>query len=383
MRILQVIGTLEPRYGGPVEVLKQLSLSAVNLGHNVEVVTLDKTSEYFINKKGIIVHALGPSIGKYRFNIKLIPWLIKNANRFDVVICNGIWQFQSLAIWLASRFKKFRYFVFVHGALDPWFKYAYPIKHIKKSLYWPWAEYNVLRTASGVLYTTEDEKALARKSFSLYKANEIVINIGIIAPVGDANNQKELFYKEYPSLRHKNILLFLSRIHPKKGCDILLEAFSASNKKDPLLHLVIVGPDETNWVPLLKKRAQKLGIEEKITWTGMLNGDTKWGAINAASCFILPSHSENFGVVVAESLACGVPVIITDKVNIWREIENQGAGFVSTDTVAGVEESIMSWIELSDLEKEQMKSKAKECFWEHFEINLTTKKFLEIIETEL
>jgi glycosyltransferase involved in cell wall biosynthesis len=383
MKILLIIGTLDPLYGGPVEGLKQLSLALTGLGHYVEIVTLDEANTYFPNDKGIVVHALGPSLGKYRFNLRLISWLINNAERFNVAICNGIWQYQSLATWLASRFVKFPYFVFIHGALDPWFRYTYPLKHIKKWLYWPLAEYNVLRAANAVFYTSEGEKLLAPKSFCLYKTNGVVVDFGIRAPVGDPNLQKEIFYESYPALRGKHILLFLSRIHFKKGCDILLEAFARIAEKDPLLHLVFAGPDETNWMPLLKRQAQKLRITNRITWTGMLKGDLKWGALNAASCFVLPSHSENFGIVVVEALACGVPVIITDKVNIWSEIQKEKAGFVGEDSLAGIMNSMEQWLALSDINQERMRGNAKKCFFKYFDINSTAKNFIKTIQTEL
>lgn len=383
MKILHVIASLDPVYGGPQEVVKQLTLALSDLGHQGEILTLDETDTYFSNNRGIVVHALGPSIGKYRFNIRLIPWLINNAKSFDVVICHGIWQYQSFAIWLASRFVKFPYFVFVHGALDPWFRYAYPLKHLKKWLYWPWAEYNVLRSAKAVLYTSEDEKLFAPKSFCLYKANDVVVNFGIVAPVGKPNQQKETFYKAYPALREKHILLFMSRIHPIKGCDLLIEAFAKIAEKDLLLHLVIAGPDETNWVPSLRSQAQKLGIADRITWTGMVKGDRKWGAFHAASCFVLPSHSENFGIVVAEALACGVPVMITNKVNIWREIQKEEAGFVGEDTLAGTIDSLRQWLVLSDIEQEKMGENAKKCFFQYFEINSAAKNFIETIQSEL
>lgn len=383
MKILQVIGTLNPVYGGPVEALKQLSSAISGLGHQVEVVTLEEDNTYLSNDKSIVVHALGRSIGKYHFNIRLIPWILNNAKRFDVVICHGIWQYQSFAIWLASRFVKYPYFVFVHGALDPWFRYAYPLKHIKKWLYWSWAEYNVLRKATAVLYTSEDEKLLAPKSFCLYKANEVVVNFGISVPMGDPNTQKKIFFEAFPALQEKHIFLFLSRIHPKKGCDILIEAFAKFAEKDPLLHLVMAGPDETNWVPSLKIQAQKLKIKDRISWPGMLIGDLKWGAFHAASCFILPSHSENFGIVVAEALACGVPVIISDKVNIWREIQKEEAGFVGEDTLVGTVDLLRQWLEFSASEKKKMRENTKKCFFKYFEINQFAKNFIETIQSEL
>lgn len=379
MKILHIIGTLDPTYGGPVEGLKQLASALLDLGHQTEIVTLDEANTIVSNDKRVVIHALGPSLGKYRFNMRLIPWLINNVKHFDAVICNGIWQYQSLAIWLTSRFVKFPYFVFVHGALDPWFSYAYPLKHIKKRLYWSWAEYNVLRSAKAVLYTSEDEKLFASKSFCLRKTNGVVVNYGIRAPASKPHLQKETFYGTYPALQGKHILLFLSRIHPKKGCDILIDAFAQIAKQDSDLHLVMAGPDQEGWQSILMQRASQLNVDGRITWTGMLNGDIKWGAYHAADVFILPSHSENFGIVVAEALSCSLPVLITDKVNIWREIQDDDAGIVDLDTLDGIIRLLQKWLILSQDERQKMRTNAQNCFLKRYEIKVAAKKIIEII----
>jgi len=379
MKLLHVIGTLDPKYGGPVEGLTHLSSALFDLGNQVEIVTLGEAKTISLHNKGIVIHALGPSIGKYRYNTRLIPWLINNTKRFDVVICHGIWQYQSLAIWLASKFVKFQYFVIIHGALDPWFRYAYPLKHIKKWLYWPWAEYNVLKSAKAVFYTSEEEKLLAPKSFWLFKANGVVINYGIGVPEGDSKQQRKAFFEAYPTLQGKHILLFLSRIHPKKGCDILIEAFARIAKQDSELHLVMAGPDQEGWQSILMQRAFQLGCDRRVTWTGMLNGDLKWGAFHAADVFILPSHSENFGVVVVESLACSLPVLITDKINIWREVINDGAGFVDLDTIDGTIQLLQKWLLMTHEERQKMRKNAQNCFMNRYEIKMTAGKFIEKI----
>jgi glycosyltransferase involved in cell wall biosynthesis len=383
MNILHVTCSLISISGGPAEAIKQLTSAVSDLGHHVEIVTLDKTDKYFINNKGIKIHALGPSLGKYHLNIKLVPWLIKYANRYDVIIVHGIWQYSGFAVWLASRFIKFPYFVFVHGALAPWFKTTYPLKHLKKWLYWPWAGYNIIRSAKAVLFTSEEEKRLASKSFRLYKANEVVVPYGIRSPNGDPNIQTRMFYEAFPGLAGRKYFLFMGRIHPIKGVDYLIEAFSKIANKNTKVHLVIAGPDGSNLLLTLKKLARKFLIEDNITWTGMLNDELKWGALHSTDCLILPSHSENFGVVVTEALACGVPVIITDKVNIWREIENSKAGFICSDDVSSLSSAIQKWLDLDDDEKKRMGANAKSCFARYFEINSSAKKYIEIIQNEL
>jgi glycosyltransferase involved in cell wall biosynthesis len=101
----------------------------------------------------------------------------------------------------------------------------------------------------------------------------------------------------------------------------------------------------------------------------MLSGDLKWGAYHCADAFILPSHQENFGIVVAEALSCNLPVLISNKVNIWREIENDSAGLIADDTLEGCNQLVQEWQQLSETEKDTYSVKARECFLNNFEIN--------------
>lgn len=125
--------------------------------------------------------------------------------------------------------------------------------------------------------------------------------------------------------------------------------------------------------------AESLRVGDRITWIGMLNEDAKWGAYRAAEAFVLTSHSENFGIVIAEALACGLPVLISDKVNIWREIERCGAGLVEGDTVAGATSLLDRWINLSDSDRAEMRWRAQACFLENFEARGAALGFVESI----
>ena len=380
MKILQVISTLDPSLGGQLEALLQTSRALEGLGYQSEVVTQDGLDVPWIPSFPGVVYALGPSMGKYCYNRRFIPWLKAHTKDYDAILVHGIWQFQSLATWLVARGNSIPYFMFVHGALDPWFKRTYPLKHIKKWLYWPWAEYRVLRDAQAVLFTCDEERILARQSFWLYQANEVIIDIGIPVPVGDPHGQREEFFRMYPATRNKRLLLFLGRIHPKKGCDLLIEAFAKVAERDPASHLVMAGPDQEGWQKKLIILAKAHGVENRITWAGMLTGDMKWDAFHAAEVFVLPSHSENFGIVLAEALASRLPVLITDKVNIWREIVKDGAGFAEPDTLEGTVALLERWLDLSRDELHQMSSRARECFADRFEIQQAAKKLVSVIE---
>ena len=263
--------------------------------------------------------------------------------------------------------------------LDPWFKHQYPLKHLKKCLYWLWGEYPVIRDAKKVLFTSEEEKILARQSFWPYHCNEQVINYGTAGHIGNAEDQQALFLNRFPHLQGKRFLLFLSRVHPKKGIDLLVEAFAQTRKNQPELQLVIAGPDQVGWQKELTQLAEKHGIADNITWTGMLSGDMKWGAYLNAEAFILPSHQENFGIVVAEALSCSLPVLISNKVNIWHEIIEDNAGLVAEDTLAGCVDLIMRWQQMEESIKSDMRSNAHRCFINRFEITRAAMSLFEVL----
>jgi glycosyltransferase involved in cell wall biosynthesis len=371
MNILQLISSVDPASGGPIEGIRQVGLSLMSTGHRVEVASLDSPGAPYLKDFSLPVHALGPATLKYAFTNRLIPWLRSNHANYDAVVVNGLWQFHSFAAWQALRNSDTPYVLFTHGMLDPWFKKQYPLKHVKKWMYWPWAEYRVLRDAQAVLFTSEEERLLARKSFWLYRCNEIVVNYGTALPPGNPDRERQEFLKRYPELHSKRLALFLGRIHHKKGCDLLIEAFAKVLSQDPAWHLVMAGPDQVGWEGRLRLRAEALGMGSQITWTGMLRGSAKWGALRAAEFLVLPSHQENFGIVVAEALAAGTPVLISNKVNIWREIQADGAGIISEDTLAGTCELLQKYLDASREKQLNMRRCARECFEQRFEIQQT------------
>lgn len=381
MKLLHVISSINPQGGGPIEGIRQLQAPLKQLGMEVEIVCCDAPDAPWLATSGLpTIHALGPVRMGYSYTPHLLPWLRENAPRFDAIIVEGIWQYHGLAVRQALASTKVPYFVFTHGMLDPWFKHTYPLKHLKKWLYWPWAEYRVLRDARAVIFTCEDERLLARQSFWLYRANEAVTTYGTSSPPNNGNELAQRFLAAHPHLQGKRIVLFLSRIHEKKGCDLLLDAFAQVAKTDEHLHLVMAGPDQTGWAATLRAQAEKLGIVDRISWPGMLQGDGKWGAFYAAEVFCLPSHQENFGIVVAEALACGKPVLISNKVNIWREIETDAAGFVDEDTVDGTVRNLRRWLVLDAEGYVQMSDRARQSFVTRFHIRRAAERLVEIIQ---
>jgi glycosyltransferase involved in cell wall biosynthesis len=379
MKILHTIRSVNPEGGGVIETVKQFSRALERQGHDVTIASLDGPLDPWVKDCPHRVEALGPSRATYGMSPRFVPWLRENAAQFDAVVVNGIWQFNSFGVWKALRGTGKHYFVFPHGMLDPWFKRTYPFKHAKKWLYWPWGEYRVLRDASSVLFTCEEERRLARDSFWLYRCNERVVSLGISRPSGDPDAQREIFLRRFPESRGKRLVLFLGRIHEKKGCDLLIRAFAAVASTHPNLRLVMAGPeqqDSTSWRDL----ANELGMADRIVWTGMLSGDLKWGALRAAEVFALPSHQENFGIAVVEALSCGVPVLISREVNIWREIVEDGAGLAEPDSVEGTTKLLRDWLAKTPPERERMRAVAERCFTNRFEIDRAAGNLLKVLQ---
>jgi glycosyltransferase involved in cell wall biosynthesis len=383
MRLLHVVASVDPRGGGPMEGVRQRGLRLEQLGHTVEAVTLDDPAAAFVRGFPLKVHAVGPVRSSYGYSAALIPWLEAHAAGYDAIVVNGLWQFHSFAAWRTLRRLRLPYFVFTHGMLDPWFKRAYPLKHLKKWLYWPWVEYRVLRDARAVLFTSEEERLQARRSFWLYRANEEVVAYGTSAPPANAVELREGFLTAHSELRGRRLLLFLSRIHEKKGCDLLVRAFAEIAGIESTLHLVMAGPDQSGVVVHLKQIAADHGLEKRISWPGMLREEMKWGAFYASEAFILPSHQENFGISVAEALGCGLPVLISDKVNIWREVMSHGAGLVAPDSLQGTTRLLRDYLALTPPQRDAMGSNARALFAERFTVSAMADSLLNVIERRL
>jgi glycosyltransferase involved in cell wall biosynthesis len=381
MKILRSTHTVNPALGGPIESIRQSSAALQRRGYEVEIISLDAQDDPWVRDAPFLVHALGPGIGGYGYAPRFSSWIKERRADYDAVIVHGLWQYSSFGVWRALAGSTTPYFVFPHGMLDPWFKRTYPAKHFKKLLYWPWAEYRVLRDAAAVLFTSEEERRLARESFGLYQCREVVVNYGTAAPT-DLDRAREVFLDAQPQLRGDRFLLFLGRLHEKKGCDLLIRAFGASRASEPnaAKFLVMAGPcADEEYRRSLQMLANEAGCADSILFPGMLTGDAKWGALAAAEAFVLPSHQENFGIAVVEALACGTPVLIANKINIWREIEADGAGYVDNDDLGGTTNLLARWIKTPAEARAAMRENARNSFANCFEIERATDSLLEVI----
>jgi glycosyltransferase involved in cell wall biosynthesis len=387
MRILRCIASINPADGGPIEGIRQMMPLLEARGHQVDLVCLDDPQAPWVKESPSRVYALGPGKTSFGYAPKLVPWLREHAAEYDAVIVHGLWQYHGFAVWRALHQTAIPYFVYPHGMLDPWFKHTYPLKHLKKWLYWPWGEYRVLRDAQAVLFTCEEARQRARKSFWLYRCHEEVVSYGTASPPGDATTQAAKFLEQFPELQGKRLLLFLSRLHVKKGCDLLIRAFgkllsdfSVSESQLSAFHLVLAGPcADPAYLAELKALAATCCPPGTVSFPGMLSGDLKWGAFHAAEAFVLPSHQENFGIAVAEAMACGLPTLISDKVNIWREILSDEAGLCAPDTEEGVGQLLHQYFSLPADAQKSLGERAAKCFQQRFHIAKAMESLLSVL----
>lgn len=364
-RTLHIIASVDREGGGPIQALIQ-TLASLPPGQEIETVSLDTPDAPWIAIFPGTVHGMGPAPSRYGYTPKLTRWIVENGHRFDAAVIHGLWNHASVGGWQGCQKSGLPYVIFTHGMMDPWFRKTYPIKHWAKQLFWL-VQGRALRDASEVLFTCEEEQRLAARAFLGYRYRPRVVAFAAEDAPPPAPGDEAAFKRAVPKLGDRPYLLFISRIHEKKGCDLLIEAFARAALRAEL-QLVVAGPSHRDLAERLQKLAVALGIADRLHWPGMIQGAAKAGAFRGAEAFVLTSHQENFGIAVAEALAYERPVLISNQINIWREIETGGAGLVAPDTVDGAVQLLNAWEALTPKDRADMGRAARVVYVENFTV---------------
>ncbi len=335
MRILHVIPTMSARYGGPAKACREMSAALADRGHQVSVFTTNydgfggyvepSVQPLSERHRDVSVHTFPVDLPPDYFRISrpLAQALSTDIKRYDLVHIHSLYLFTTLAAGFHAKRHQVPTILRPHGTLDP---FIYPRHRGRKLLVETLYQNRLFKRADAIHYTTTEERKLATP----YTFNRpgFVVPLGLNMADYRPLPPRGTFRERFPETRDKLILLFLSRINFKKGLDILAKSFGKIAKERDDIHLVIAGPDNDAFKPQVEAMLTAAGVRERTTFTGMLVGDDKLAALTDADLFALPSYTENFGIAVIEAMACGLPVVISDKVNIWREIKEGGGGEV-------------------------------------------------------
>ena len=385
---------MDPITGGVSQGLRNSIPEWDKHGHTTQIVCIDAPSADYLKEEVLPILCLGPAKSPWQYSNKLYPWLLKNMPDFDVVIVEGIWQYHVYAVYKAVKelkrlkLKCPKFYIMPHGMLDPYFQKAESrkLKALRNEIYWRLIESKCINSADAVLFTCQEELLLARTTFKHYKPKkELNVGFGIPNIPSYTEEMKHAFLKLSHLNSNDKYFLFLSRIHPKKGADILIKVYIDIIKKSNLPlnqwpSLVIAGPGlETEYGKDLVKMVVNNQLTEKIIFTGMLSNDSKWGAFYGAEAYILCSHQENFGISVVESLACSKPVIISNQINIWREINDSTAGIICDDNEESLRIAMSKWFELSDEQKNDMGRNALQAYQNYFHVKAASEKMINSI----
>lgn len=254
----------------------------------------------------------------------------------DLVRIHSLFLFPQYAAWRYCRRTATPYMVSIHGALDPYLRRRGRLRKQFASLMW---QDEMLRCASAVHVTTSAEAAAVGEV--LPDLPLVTVPNGIQAGHFREASEGSHFRARFLKGHRGPVVLFLGRINFKKGLDLLVDAFAKVLHEVPDARLAIVGPDDEGLQPSLEQLAMGHHIAEHVTFTGPLYGQERLDALGAATAWVLPSHTENFGIAVIEAMAAGIPVIVSPQVNLASEIEDAGAGLVVPRELGNLQDQLI------------------------------------------
>lgn len=328
--ILHIIPYMHASAGGPPVVVENFIAEATRLGHCSEIVS---TLDYCKGDQGILqerLEQLAPTT--LLTGLETIPLIGRSGSakidahvrRADIVHVHTLWSPLNVSARCACLRHDRPYVLMPHGMLDP---YSLSVKALKKAIYLQFLESRNIARARLMIYTTSEEERLAALA-GLPLPPGALVPLGARASSASTDDLRSQFLARFPQAEGKRRLLFLGRLHPKKGIDRILNALQAVRRSIPDVLLIVAGDGEAQYTQDIRQLISSLALDDHVLFVGHLDGELKWASFAAAELFLLPSRQENFAITVAEAMQMGVPVVITDKVNTWPYVEEAGAGLV-------------------------------------------------------
>lgn len=392
MKILHVAQALSRNFGGVQAVLHDVVNAQSEAGLEVDVVStnvdapqgvLPVTSDDFIERNGARLRYCSVEFRPILFSLDLKRYIEKNVSNYDIVHIHGLYRFPPTYAAYQARKQGVQYIVQPHGALDPYLYNRSSAGNVRlKRLYERWFDLPNLHAASAIHYTSEEER-------------ERALSLGLRAPTFVVPNG--LDWKRYQTLPVRGglrarwglddmpVVLFLGRLHFKKGLDLLIPAFDALRRSLPAAQLVIAGPDNDDYGLKVRRWVHEYDLEGAVHFVGPLYGNDVVQAYVDADVFVLPSYTENFGMTVVEAMACALPVVISDQVNIYAEVAGAGAGLVTpcdAYKVSGALEELLRDAKRRRAMGEAGRRLARECYTWPTIVEALTKEYGYVIDRQ-
>jgi glycosyltransferase involved in cell wall biosynthesis len=366
MRILQIVPSFSPVYGGPSQMVKGLSQALAAEGIKVTIITTNSNGDtgqapldvplgkpIWQDGYEIIYFPCFP-FRRYKFSVDLLRWLASHTQDYHLAHIHALFSPVTTAAATIARRNQLPYILRPLGTLDP--ADLQKKKQLKQIYGLLWEKPN-LAGAAAIHFTSEEEAKISARFGTTTK--DLVIPLGVDLPASLPALGKTR--KQLGIDNDTKLILFMSRIDRKKGLDLLLPALESLQAEDLDFHFVLAGgnPQDSDYEAQIKTKIANSPLKQRTTITGFVQGDLKLGLLIDADLFVLPSYYENFGIAVAEAMAVGTPVVISNGVQIWQDIEAMAAGWVTPCEVAQLTNSLREAI-LSDPERKQRGENARQ-----------------------
>jgi glycosyltransferase involved in cell wall biosynthesis len=367
MRLLQIIPSISLIYGGPSQMVLGLSKALASQGAEVTILTttangdtgqapLDVPIDRPIEQDGYQIRYFPCSpFRRYKFSLDLLRWLSAHATEYDLAHIHALFSPVSTAAATVARSKNLPYILRPLGTLDPAdLKKKRYLKQIYASLF---ERANIAGAAA--LHFTSDQEAKVSDRFGAL-TRDLILPLGVTSPA-------QLPVRTNCDLPLRPTLLFMSRIDPKKGLDLLLPALEQLLAEGLQFKFVLAGgnPQDPHYEKQIHDRIQTSSLKDFTTITGFVSGEAKAELLRSADLFVLPSYYENFGIAVAEAMVAGIPVVISDQVHIWREIQQAEAGWICTCDRASLTNQLRAALQTAE-ERQRRGINARTHALEHY-----------------
>lgn len=349
LRVLQIIPSIALVYGGPSQMVRGLSAALARSGAEVTILTtntngdtgqapLDVPLTHPLTEDGYTVRYFPCSpFRRYKFSLDLLTWLAQQAHHYDIAHIHALFSPVSTAAATVARWRGLPYILRPLGTLDP---ADLRKKRQFKQLYGGLLERPNIAGAAALHFTSPQEAAISHRFGA--KTQDLVVPLGVNPPLAMSEAAAWEVCQQLGIPHDKPRVLYLSRLDPKKGLDLLLPALEQLVQGDVPFHLVLAGanPQDPGYEQAICDRIHRSPLNAHTTITGFITGETKAALLKMADLFVLPSYYENFGIAVAEAMMAGLPVVISQGVYIWQDIEQSGSGWICDLTVESLAEKL-------------------------------------------